>query len=208
MIRNATKNRKLHLAARLLLTAYLVFVVVHALPHGLLLPGLAHEIAGACTGDCRTCGCSLESRIANTCCCAQKAARQRSTAAAAAPGCGSGARQCSPSGDRCCINPRMMGAAIAAVSSLAREMAQDEQLARFGATDTAAPAPVLKCGCPCGSQPDAAFPAISSEILPAAGWGVVVTALVSTPSLSVVDPFRSRCGTPPDPPPKLSSCRS
>lgn len=30
---------------------------------------VAHAVSGQCTGDCDTCGCSLERRAAHTCCC-------------------------------------------------------------------------------------------------------------------------------------------
>jgi len=33
---------------------------------------VVHALTGACTGDCDTCGCSLESRASKSCCCAKK----------------------------------------------------------------------------------------------------------------------------------------
>lgn len=35
----------------------------------MLFATVAHAVSGNCTGDCDTCGCSLERRASQTCCC-------------------------------------------------------------------------------------------------------------------------------------------
>lgn len=37
---------------------------------------LAHALTGECTGDCDTCGCSIERRSSRTCCCSIKRQQQ------------------------------------------------------------------------------------------------------------------------------------
>jgi hypothetical protein len=37
---------------------------------------LSHALTGECTGDCDTCGCSIERRDSHTCCCAMKRQQQ------------------------------------------------------------------------------------------------------------------------------------
>jgi hypothetical protein len=37
---------------------------------------LIHALTGECTGDCDTCGCSIERRDSHTCCCAMKKKQQ------------------------------------------------------------------------------------------------------------------------------------
>lgn len=37
---------------------------------------LTHSLTGECTGDCDTCGCSIERRNSHTCCCAMKRQKQ------------------------------------------------------------------------------------------------------------------------------------
>ena len=37
---------------------------------------VAHALTGECTGDCSTCGCSMESMATRTCCCAIKQKQQ------------------------------------------------------------------------------------------------------------------------------------
>ena len=38
---------------------------------------IASAIAGECSGDCDTCGCSVESRASHSCCCRQKRAKNQ-----------------------------------------------------------------------------------------------------------------------------------
>lgn len=59
-----------------LLTVIFVMIIMGPLaPLAMRSPAMATVASGECSGDCATCGCSLERSATRTCCCWQKKAR-------------------------------------------------------------------------------------------------------------------------------------
>ena len=55
-----------------LIAIFIVVLLGPLLPLTMQSAIIAHAITGECTGDCDSCGCSLERRASRTCCCWQK----------------------------------------------------------------------------------------------------------------------------------------
>jgi hypothetical protein len=64
------------LKATVLTVLYLLMVAITFAPINLHSANIAHAGTSECTGDCKLCGCSPESRASNTCCCSKKRLQQ------------------------------------------------------------------------------------------------------------------------------------
>lgn len=61
-----------HMVASSLIAIFIIMSLGPLLPLTMQSAAIAHAITGECTGDCNSCGCSLERRASHTCCCWQK----------------------------------------------------------------------------------------------------------------------------------------
>lgn len=61
-----------HIIAGVLTVLFLVITISPLFTLAMRSKTIAHAITGECTGDCDTCGCSIERRASHTCCCWQK----------------------------------------------------------------------------------------------------------------------------------------
>ena len=69
-----------NILALALTVMYLVITMSPLAPLAMHSKAIAHAVAGECTGDCDTCGCSLERRANHTCCCFMKKQREQQLA--------------------------------------------------------------------------------------------------------------------------------
>jgi hypothetical protein len=58
--------------ALILAVIYTLIIMVPLASHVMNSKTVALAVAGECSGDCRTCGCSAESMATGTCCCMKK----------------------------------------------------------------------------------------------------------------------------------------
>lgn len=193
--------------AVLLLTVYMSITLIPLAPLAMHSKSVAHAVTGECTGDCDTCGCSLESRASKSCCCARKNQQQTETAKLTAGDCCSKKTAFVPvvAKESCCSTSK----------SLTAEVVQNDCCSKAGYDDTvqepeqsAAPAKsevVYKCGCPCGkSKHPVMAGAGSSELLPYFYSERILLPYEDTHYSYLPHSMDSRYGEPPDPPPKLS----
>ena len=65
-----------HTIAAIMTALYLAMIFSPLAPFAMQSTGTAPVVVRECSGDCNLCGCSLESRAANTCCCSKKRQQQ------------------------------------------------------------------------------------------------------------------------------------
>ena len=138
---------------------------------------IAHAVTGECTGDCNTCGCSMESRANHTCCCARKKMKEQHP------------ELVQPEADEpeCCRKIR---------EESADADSHDRQ--EPSRTET-----VLKCGCPCDGGPHFTLGTVgSSEIIPYYYSGRIAVPYHDTCYTDRSYSAVSRYADPPDPPPR------
>jgi hypothetical protein len=117
-------------------------------------------------------------------------------------------RECSGDCNLCGCSPESRASHTCCCSKKRQQMASthedDEDTADCCKRDSGARKTVIACGCPCGSQKQAALSAGgSSEILPFQFTERLKLPHTSTSFYSLSRQLTSRHGEPPDPPPKL-----
>ena len=65
-----------HIIAAGITALYLAMIFSPLAPFAMQSTGTAPVVVRECSGDCNLCGCSPESRAANTCCCSKKRQQQ------------------------------------------------------------------------------------------------------------------------------------
>jgi len=190
-------KRPAHYITSLLMTAIYLLVILAPLAPAALHSGTSTRVlAGACAGDCRSCGCSPERSAVHACCCWQKKLAEAKSLRQAAEH-----KSCPPS--TAAVSSEATGSCCSKSTSHADHEDEAASATQANATtDTAAPVSISTC--PCGSGKDLLF-AAGEEIqhIPCRYLSGVPNQAVTLFAFLQAELLATRSDQPPDPPPKI-----
>lgn len=131
----------------IILTVIYTLIIISPLAARVLSSkSITHVLTGECTGDCRSCGCSVEGRVTRSCCCVKKKQQQalaRHGVQAGAADCCSKAPPRIPVVIVSCGSPCGGGKHVALSGGGFSELFPSYFMARFGVPCTGARFPLL-----------------------------------------------------------------
>ncbi len=170
------------LRAFLLLAVYLLIALTPLMSLAMQSGKGGRMLTGECAGDCNICGCSMESRMNQTCCCARKKSHEQHPELS----------QADADEPECCRKIREESAA------------SDSKESHPGHDDTNRNVTVLKCGCPCDNGKQMFLSGSGFfELLPYNHTHDDQPYAEASHYPSLVRHMNSRHAEPPDPPPRL-----
>jgi hypothetical protein len=200
--------------AVVLTAVYMLIVLTPLAPLAMYSKVVTHAVTGECVGDCKICGCSLESQTSKTCCCWQKKQKQYSDARfSAGAGCATKTAPAPSAAKGSCSSVSHSADPVVAKNDNRAKNEQhhkhhedSENVQAFQHNEERSQSEtVYKCGCPCGKGNLFTLAgAGTSELLPYIYSERIVPPHEGTHHYSDLSQLlASRHGEPPDPPPRL-----